>query len=110
MLSRVAESIFWMSRYIERAENVARFIHVNLKLSLDLGPTTGSQWAPLVYTTGDQDAFAERFGKGQKQGDHRDQQRDLPVAAMGGMFGVLRLFELLVRSGHDPAPSCRFAR
>jgi uncharacterized alpha-E superfamily protein len=62
MLSRVAESIFWMSRYIERAENVARFIHVNLKLSLDLGPTTGSQWAPLVYTTGDQDAFAERYG------------------------------------------------
>ena len=62
MLSRVADSIFWMSRYIERAENVARFIHVNLKLSLDLGPTTGSQWAPLVYTTGDQDAFAERFG------------------------------------------------
>jgi uncharacterized alpha-E superfamily protein len=63
MLSRVADSIFWMSRYIERAENVARFIHVNLKLSLDLGPTIGSQWASLVYTTGDQDAFAERFGE-----------------------------------------------
>ena len=63
MLSRVADSIFWMSRYIERAENVARFIHVNLKLSLDLGPTTGSQWAPLVYTTGDQDAFGDRFGE-----------------------------------------------
>jgi uncharacterized alpha-E superfamily protein len=62
MLSRVADSIFWMSRYIERAENVARFIHVNLKLSLDLGPTTGGQWASLVYTTGDQDAFKERFG------------------------------------------------
>jgi uncharacterized alpha-E superfamily protein len=62
MLSRVADSIFWMSRYIERAENVARFIHVNLKLSLDLGPAIGSQWASLVYTTGDQDAFAERFG------------------------------------------------
>ena len=37
MLSRVADSIFWMSRYIERAENVARFIDVNLHLSLDLG-------------------------------------------------------------------------
>ena len=36
MLSRVAESIYWMSRYIERAENVARFISVNLNLSLDL--------------------------------------------------------------------------
>ena len=29
MLSRVADSIYWMSRYIERAENVARFIDVN---------------------------------------------------------------------------------
>lgn len=28
MLSRVAESIWWMSRYVERAENVARFIDV----------------------------------------------------------------------------------
>ena len=36
MLSRVADSIFWMSRYIERAENVARFIDVNLNLMLDL--------------------------------------------------------------------------
>src|ERR1700760_4299 len=30
MLSRVADSIYWMSRYVERAENVARFIDVNL--------------------------------------------------------------------------------
>ena len=37
MLSRVADSIFWMSRYIERAENVARFIDVNMHLALDLG-------------------------------------------------------------------------
>jgi len=62
MLSRVADSIFWMSRYIERAENVARFIHVNLKLAIDIGPATVGQWAPLVYTTGDQDGFKERYG------------------------------------------------
>ena len=36
MLSRVASSIFWLNRYIERAENYARFIEVNLNLSLDL--------------------------------------------------------------------------
>jgi uncharacterized alpha-E superfamily protein len=63
MLSRVAESIFWMSRCIERAENVARFIDVNLNLSLDLGAGMDGQWAPLVYTTGDHDAFKERFGQ-----------------------------------------------
>ena len=36
MLSRVADSIYWLNRYIERAENVARFIDVNLHLMLDL--------------------------------------------------------------------------
>ena len=34
MLSRAAESIYWMARYVERAENVARFIGVNLHLML----------------------------------------------------------------------------
>jgi uncharacterized alpha-E superfamily protein len=35
MLSRVADSVYWMSRYVERAENVARFIDVNFQLMLD---------------------------------------------------------------------------
>jgi uncharacterized alpha-E superfamily protein len=63
MLSRVAESIYWMSRYCERAENVARYIDVTLNLTLDLGLETAQQWAPLVYTTGDHDEFKTRFGE-----------------------------------------------
>ncbi len=62
MLSRVADSIYWMSRYLERAENVARFIDVNLHLSLDLGPEMDRQWDPLVITTGDHEAFYQRHG------------------------------------------------
>lgn len=62
MLSRVADSIFWMSRYVERAENVARFIDVNLTLSLDLGPDAPHQWDPLIYTTGDEEDFYRRYG------------------------------------------------
>jgi uncharacterized alpha-E superfamily protein len=63
MLSRVADSIFWMSRYVERAENVARFIDVNLNLSLDLGPEMDRQWDPLIFTTGDQEQFYKTFGQ-----------------------------------------------
>jgi len=62
MLSRVAESIYWMSRYVERAENVARFVDVNLNLALDF-PEGGEQWAPLVATTGDHELFAKRHGE-----------------------------------------------
>ena len=48
MLSRVAESIYWMSRYIERAENVARFVDVNLHLILDMPvgmQANGNRWS-----------------------------------------------------------------
>lgn len=57
MLSRVAESVYWMSRYIERAENTARFIDVNLQLSLDRVVDGPSQWRPMVSTTGDDELF-----------------------------------------------------
>ena len=61
MLSRVADSIYWMSRYIERAENVARFIGVNLNLMPDLPAGAAQQWQPLVDTTGDAQEFARRY-------------------------------------------------
>lgn len=62
MLSRVANSIYWMSRYLERAENVARFIAVNVHLSLDLGLTKAdTQWEPLVITSGDEADFHKRY-------------------------------------------------
>ena len=59
MLSRVANSIYWMCRYIERAENVARFIGVNLNLLLDMPSEVGKHWEPLVMITGDQELFEQ---------------------------------------------------
>ncbi|AFY69912.1 protein of unknown function DUF403 [Thalassoporum mexicanum PCC 7367] len=62
MLSRVADSIYWLNRYIERAENVARFVDVNLKLMLDMPTNIVQQWDPLVAITGDLPTFQERYG------------------------------------------------
>ncbi|MBM3845880.1 MAG: alpha-E domain-containing protein [Verrucomicrobia bacterium] len=67
MLSRVADSIYWMARYVERAENVARFIDVNFQLMLDGPGGSGQQWEPLVATTGDQETFRERLGEPSQQ-------------------------------------------
>ncbi len=61
MLSRTANSIYWMTRYIERAENVARFIDVNLLLMLDLPHVTTQHWDSLVMTTGDVQLFREHY-------------------------------------------------
>jgi uncharacterized alpha-E superfamily protein len=57
MLSRVANSIYWINRYVERAENYARFISVNLNLALDAPGILTEQWQPLVIATADDDAF-----------------------------------------------------
>jgi uncharacterized alpha-E superfamily protein len=63
LLSRVADSLYWIGRYIERAENVARFIGVNLHLMLDLPGENAEQWAALVHASGDRVAFRERYGE-----------------------------------------------
>lgn len=63
MLSRVADSIYWLNRYIERAENVARFVDVNLNLLLDSPIGMAQQWEPLILTTGDLPLFQKRYGE-----------------------------------------------
>ena len=62
MLSRVAWSIYWMMRYLERADNVARFVDVNTHLLMDLGMKPDkAQWLPLVMTSGDEEDFNARY-------------------------------------------------
>lgn len=63
MLSRVADAIYWLNRYVERAENIARFIDVNLKLILDSATGIEQQWEPLITITGDLPKFQEKYGK-----------------------------------------------
>jgi uncharacterized alpha-E superfamily protein len=67
MLSRLADSLYWMSRYVERAENVARFIDVNTWLSLDLPTGYQEQWSPLISTTGDDALFRDHYSEASKR-------------------------------------------
>lgn len=57
MLSRVANSIYWTNRYMERVENYARFVGVNFNLALDLPPNVEEQWDPLLVATADHSNF-----------------------------------------------------
>jgi uncharacterized alpha-E superfamily protein len=59
MLSRVGETLYWMSRYIERAENVARLINVNNMLMMDLPKGVCSGWEPLIDIIGVRQAYQE---------------------------------------------------
>lgn len=60
MLSRVANSVYWMFRYLERAQNIARFINADFDQFLDNRDHHGNLWMSLVAVTGDQEAFEER--------------------------------------------------
>ena len=49
MLSRVADSLYWMSRYLERAEHTARLIDVDVQLRLDQSPDAAAvRWSRLL--------------------------------------------------------------
>jgi len=61
MLSRVADSLYWMGRYIERAENIARFLDVNWHLTLDMALMQQNHWTALVSVTGDKAVYDELY-------------------------------------------------
>jgi uncharacterized alpha-E superfamily protein len=62
VLSRVAEACFWMGRYIERAENVARILDVNYQGVIEnTGPEAEPSWWSVVATTGDAAEFFRRY-------------------------------------------------
>lgn len=67
MLSRVANSLYWMSRYIGRAENTARLVDVNLQLLLDIrkldDKTLAGHWMPIIQSTGDEELFQSLHAK-----------------------------------------------
>ena len=52
MISRVAEHCYWMSRYLERADNIARVLEVNQTLLLDFQVPLEQQWRPLLIISG----------------------------------------------------------
>jgi len=57
VLARVVENVYWLSRYLERAENTARIIGVNTNLLLDLPGGIAPGWLPLVDISGNRAEF-----------------------------------------------------
>ena len=63
MLSRTADNLYWMARYMERAENTARFVGGIYQMSLLPvgGANEPSQWEVLFQTEAEKQAFMERY-------------------------------------------------
>ena len=62
MLSRVADALYWMSRYVERAEDITRILTVNFHTLLDAKIEDSQQaWRPIIAITGDGATFERNF-------------------------------------------------
>jgi len=64
MLSRTAENLFWIARYIERAETMARLLEVGARIALmpSAGHGYRSEWESLLQASGTSVGFAEKYG------------------------------------------------
>jgi uncharacterized alpha-E superfamily protein len=64
VLARVAESLNWMARYIERAEDVTRLLAVNFNALLDSASfDSDAGWEPIITMNGDAALFDEIYGQ-----------------------------------------------
>ena len=63
MLSRTANHLYWMARYIERAENMARILDVTANMALvpNAALSEAALWQPALEISGNAESFQERF-------------------------------------------------
>lgn len=103
MLSRVAERLYWMARYIERAENTARLLNVYSLLMLDLPRGVGIHWRQLIAITSAHELF---YGSHRSDGESNvlkfmTRDTDNPSSLMN----TLSMARENVRTTRDQIPS-----
>ena len=70
MLSRVADNLYWFSRYVRRAENTARLVGVGSQLQLDMPRSVRFAWRPMIDTVGAGECFEQCYpGTAEAAGD-----------------------------------------
>ncbi len=64
MLSRIADSMYWMSRYLERAGETARLMEINLLYLVEAEEDMGEEdkWRPILQITSSEALYTEQFG------------------------------------------------
>ena len=103
MLSRVAERVYWMARYVERAENTARMVMAFHLLALDMPRSVQLSWKGLVQVTGNEALFDNHY--------QRDDERNCVKFLLAdtdnpsSVLNSLRAARENVRTTRDLVPS-----
>jgi uncharacterized alpha-E superfamily protein len=90
LISRVAESCFWLSRYVERTENCARLLSVNRSFVLDVDLAPAERWWPIVVVAGEQDRIkehlpAESFHDDEQMQEYLTWSEDNPISLLSSV-------------------------
>lgn len=102
MLSRSAERLYWLARYLERTENIARLVSVHMNLLLDLPNGVEMGWLQLVRINGSEKEFYEKY----KAANERNVTRFLLIdkTNMGSLFSTLSAARENIRTSRDLLP------
>jgi len=91
MISRVAESCFWLFRHMERVDSTARLLRVHGGMVLDASLPPERTWRPLLIVLGEEERFVERFGvratgDGEIVQEYLTWDRENPVALLSSVW------------------------
>lgn len=103
MLSRVADRLFWMARYLERAEDTARLMHAYTHMALDIPPRSQPGWDILVRILNAEPKYAENY----RAYNELNVMKFLLVDKdnVGGILPSIRAARENVRTTRDVLPS-----
>ncbi len=63
MLGKTAGGLFWMQRYLERSENIARLVDAGFRIALTRSEAAEDEWASVLTTAGVRRAYSQRYDK-----------------------------------------------
>jgi uncharacterized alpha-E superfamily protein len=103
LLSRIADSLYWMSRYLERVDSTARLVEINLLYLLEAENAIGeaAEWRPLLAICGKEALYAEAFGSAEVTGPRVIQFLLAERANAGSVRNSLRLARENARAVRD---------
>jgi len=102
MLSRSAERLYWLARYLERTENTARLLSVYMNLMFDLPMGVDISWRHLLTICGAEEAFFKLY----KQPNEANTMRFLlsDTGNPGSLFSSLNAARENIRTTRDLMP------
>jgi uncharacterized alpha-E superfamily protein len=102
MLSRSAERLYWLARYMERTENIARLVSVHMNLLLDLPAGVEMGWRQLILINASKEQFYEKNNVASERNVARFLLAD--ASYQGSLFSSLSAARKNIRTSRELLP------